>query len=381
MSKLYNEAKVTKRNVLNELKSYEMTLQELRFFSIYLSKIYSGDISTRVVRFPIEDFRRIMGFGKLNLKQLKACTKNLLCKVVDIPNEKGGYRQFQLFKECSVECESDGKWYIYIDAHDKILPYMFDYKKEFFSYRLWNALRLKSTSQFRMYEILKQYESIGRRELTVEELKMLLGIEQTKYTGRTGWSNFKQKVLDECQEALAETTDICYTYERGKSGRGGKWLSIIFYIKNNPDHKDPLSLDEFIEQQSATETLPYNSPDDSEIIDNAEIDYGSDLANLLGNAALNNEFNPKQVRVIQDLVSEKIRGSDQIEKCNYLVKMVHMMNLYNVQEANRFKYLCKMIKNDNSFDMNCNDVNVKKGKYHEEEFDIEKYKEFINVIK
>ena len=60
MAKLYETAVVSKRNVLNELRSNNMTLQELRFFSIYLSKINPQDIDTRVVRFPLDDFQKIM---------------------------------------------------------------------------------------------------------------------------------------------------------------------------------------------------------------------------------------------------------------------------------------------------------------------------------
>ena len=93
---------VVKRNVLNELRTNNMTLQELRFFSIYLSKINPRDKSTRVVRFALSDFQRIMEFGRLNIKQLQASTNSLLAKVVNIPDEKGGYRAFQLFKECYV---------------------------------------------------------------------------------------------------------------------------------------------------------------------------------------------------------------------------------------------------------------------------------------
>ena len=44
-----------------------------------------------------------------------------------------------------------------IDAHDRALPLMFDFKNKYFKYELWNALRLKSPNQVRMYEILKQW--------------------------------------------------------------------------------------------------------------------------------------------------------------------------------------------------------------------------------
>ena len=49
---------------------------------------------------------------------------------------------------------------------------MFDFKDRYFKYELWNALRLKSANQIRMYEILKQYETIGKREIKVDKEKL-----------------------------------------------------------------------------------------------------------------------------------------------------------------------------------------------------------------
>ena len=117
---------IEKQNVLNEIRNNNMTLQEMRFFSIYLSKINARDISTRVVRFPLQDFQKIMDYGRMNIEQLKATTDRLLSKVVSIPNERGGYTSFQLFKECTVDRDKNnyGEWYVEIDAHDKALPLM-----------------------------------------------------------------------------------------------------------------------------------------------------------------------------------------------------------------------------------------------------------------
>lgn len=99
---------------------------------------------------------------------------------------------------------------------------MFDFKDRYFKYELWNALRLKSANQIRMYEILKQYETIGKREIKVDDLRELLGIAPNEYPR---WDRFKDRVIDSCQQALKQFTDICYTYERGKTGTGGKWIT------------------------------------------------------------------------------------------------------------------------------------------------------------
>ena len=235
---------VEKRNVLNEVRKNNMSLQELRFFSIYLSKINARDVSTRTVRFPLKDFQKIMDFGRLNTTQLKATTDSLLSKVVSIPTEHGGYKSFQLFKECTVDKDEFDQWYIEIDAHDRALPLMFDFKDRYFTYELWNALQLKSGNQLRMYELLKQYESVGERKVTLAALKELLGISSEEYPR---WDNFKRRVIDSCQEALRENTDICFDYEPIKSGR--KISGIRFIIKKNKSHVDKLSLDEFIDKQ------------------------------------------------------------------------------------------------------------------------------------
>lgn len=347
MSDIFETAIVEKRNVLNELRANNLTLQELRFFSIYLSKINPYDKNTRIVRFRLSDFQRIMDFKRLNIIQIKSVIDSLLTKLVHVPNDNGGFSTFQLFKECIIDKDSGGEWYVSIDAHDKALPLMFDFKDRYFKYELWNALRLKSANQIRMYEILKQFEYIGWREISVLELRELIGIAPNEYPR---WNNFKTRVLDSCQEALKESTDICFTYERGKTGTGGKWLSVIFHIEKNNDYIDQLTLDEFIDMQPSAQSIEDSIEDDviegqATFFEEEEIEYGSELANFLGRNALDNEFTPEQVRVIQDFVIQAVPASDYLERNNYLIRMVHKMNAQpNIK--NRYAYLCKMLEQD-----------------------------------
>lgn len=376
MPELFEAAIVEKRNVLNELRSNNMTLQELRFFSIYLSKINPWDISTRTVRFPLSDFQRIMGFGRLNIAQLKASTDSLLCKIVHLPTERGGYTSFQLFNECTVDKDDDGEWYVEINAHDKALPLMFEFKNRYFTYELWNALRLRSPNQVRMYEILKQYEKIGSREVTVQELRELLGIGANEYSGRTGWSDFKKKVLDSCQQALKETTDICYTYERGKAGKGGKWLTVVFWIRKNEDYIDQLTLSEFISMQPEPE--PFSAPDDQaqqlegqltfdiqpEHISEADAadvtaKYSSEqLADLA--EACGYEFSDEEMQLIYNILlriripKDPETGSLSWGRIFYLQEKYAALNAAASKKSktgvnsirNRFKYFLRMLEED-----------------------------------
>ena len=269
---IFKTALVEKRNVLNEIRKNNMTLQELRFFSIYLARINHMDISSRAVRFPLVDFQKIMDFGRLNIEQLRNSTDSLLKKIVHVPTERGGYKAFQIFKECTVDQDEEAnEWYVEIDAHDKALPLMFDFKDRYFKYELWNVLGLESKNQFRMYELLKQYENIGEREISIEKLKDWLGIQPDEYNGSNGFAHFRVRVLEACQRALKEKTDIYYEFKKGKGGRGGKWLTIIFTIHKNKDYKSPVNLEAFTKicpelkgnlakKETPSEKSKYNTP-------------------------------------------------------------------------------------------------------------------------
>jgi|GEM_PF-5211938 len=240
---------IAKSNRLNQLRPNELKLQELRFFNIYLAKINPTDINSRLVRFSVADFRAVMELGRVKIEHLEKTTENLLRKVVTIPNEhNAGYSQFQLFKRCRVNQDESGDWFVEFDAHDDALPLMFDLKSHYFRYELWNTLSLKSNNQLRMYEILKQYEKLGEKIVNIEELREVIGIDKKEYPR---YNSFKQRVLDPCQKALSEKTDIIFTYEPyGRKGAGGKVLALKFTITKNEDYQSPINLEKYIDLHS-----------------------------------------------------------------------------------------------------------------------------------
>lgn len=332
---------VEKRNVLNEIRSNNMTLQELRFFSIYLAKINARDVSTRVVRFSRTDFMKIMEIGFMKVNYLKDITTSLLCKIVNISLETGGYKAFQLFKVCTVDVDESGEWYVEIDAHDEALPLMFEFKEKYFTYELWNALRLKSSNQLRMYEILKQYEKLGERIISIGELKELLGLNKSDYPR---YDNFRTKVLDVCKEALEASTDIKFTYEpAGKRGKGGKVYNLKFSIFHNENYVDQLSLDDFIDMQ--------DSVNDENIED---IVFTNEKLSFLAEAC-NKEFSETEMQVLYNYIIEinpynlsKNHYEYEIKLYDYLKRQYDELNLRaeRTEIKNRFKYFKKILETE-----------------------------------
>jgi hypothetical protein len=245
---------IEKRNVLNEMRSSHLTLQESRFLCIYLAKINPRNPeATRRVRFPLKDFAQIMDItGSFTSTYIKNVTDSLLQKIVSVPDSKGGFTSFQLFKRCRVTRENveTDEWFVEIDAHDEALPLMFDIQDRYMTYELWNVLILKSVNQIRMYEILKQYEKIGERTLKLETLKELIGIKKTEYKQ---FQDFKTKVINVCQQALKEHTDIKFEWEVSKRGQRGKILELKFFIYKNDEYQDISNLDFYLKNYAYQE--------------------------------------------------------------------------------------------------------------------------------
>lgn len=338
--KLKKGNKVEKRNDLNEIRTKHMTMQQLRFFAIYLSRINARDESTRRVRFPLADFQKIMGLGRLNIANLKAATDGLLCQIVHLPNKNGGYKSFQLFKECTVDKDPDGEWFVEIDAHDKALPMFFDFKEKYFTYDVGNVLRLGSSNQMRMYEILKQRQTLRQPVIIqLQELRELLGLDDDKYTR---YQDFRVRILDKAQKELAEQTDIKFTYEPVKKGR--KIAALAFNVQRNDLKFPQMCIEEYI----AALPDPEETEDEAPEFD-ADTTGGGDLYA----DALPDSLSAAEVEALRALAVEHVDAGGgladaELKVFDYLSEKTRLMYAQKkaVKPENYFAWLRKAVAED-----------------------------------
>lgn len=338
---------VEKSNLLVELKGANMTLQELRFFCIYLSKINARDVSTRCVRFLLSDFQNIMGLGKLNINYLKKVTNNLLRKIVNVPNLDGGYTGFPIFGGVKVFKDELEQWIVEIDASDYALPYLFDISSGgYVSYRLYNVLSLKSAYQIRLYELLKKYEKIGVFEVSISDLREYLSIDIDQYSR---FENFKIRVLNDCKVALGDNTDISFDYECGRRGSRGKWLTIVFHIYSN--NKEIKKVEEVPE--------PEHKP--------------------VVTGSLRQDVSDADINVLCDMLSAKVSNNSNSNSKELLIKQLEIIYGQALIKSkdpikNPVAYLSSCISN-----MSPDDIpSVSDGKKKKSNFNIDMYKQFVN---
>ena len=374
---------IEKSSFLVEIKLNNMSLQEMRFLCIYLSKINARDDSTRRVRFPLSDFQKIMNIGRMNIKHFKKAVNGLLCKVVHMPTNNGGLSSFQLFKKVNLFKDDSDNWYVEIDAHDDALPLFFNLKGNYLKYELWNVLNLKSVNQVRIYELLKRYEKLGTYEMKMSDLREYLGIRPDQYNQLC---RFKERILDSCQKALAENTDICYTYEHGKTGRGGKWLTIVFHISKNDKHSDPMELQDFIDNQP--QPKPESVPDAPS--QPPELPQGQSERQPYLSGEFEKDLEPDDIKALCDILANKVPASERKpERLRTLLKSLYSEMILKSKEPVKkpVSYLLRMINNTDSEELeklSSTSYSQKKGGqygsrvHYDKDFDVDKYKIFIN---
>ena len=109
----------------------------------------------------------------------------------------------------------------------KLKRYLVQLKSFYTQYQMINLIHMENCYSESIYELLKQYERIGRRTIEIVDLRKMLGLEK-KYPL---YSNLRVKVLEPAIEEVNKFSDINITYEEKKQGR--KVEALNFSIKSD----------------------------------------------------------------------------------------------------------------------------------------------------
>lgn len=109
-----------------------------------------------------------------------------------------------------------------------ILPFISNLSREFTKYALSDIAGLSSSYAIRIYELLVQYRSLGKRQLAIDDMRTMLALGK-KYPL---FADFKKRVIDTAVEQINEHSPINVEYEQKKTGR--KVTHILFTFKEKP---------------------------------------------------------------------------------------------------------------------------------------------------
>ena len=199
------ELVVTKANKLVEA-SYRLNVSEQRVLALLVAQIAPDDEEFKPYSFKVTDLEALIGTNNNKAyREVKELTMGLIKKGLQIQEPN---RLVQV-SWLSSAVYYDGTGTVELKFAPELKPYLLKLQERFTSYKLGNIVKLRSRYSVRLYELLKQYETLGKRSFDLAELRRVLGL----IDGELGrWVDFKRFVLEVARRELPKKTDLGFSY-------------------------------------------------------------------------------------------------------------------------------------------------------------------------
>jgi plasmid replication initiation protein len=231
---------IKKSNQLIEAR-YRFDTWETRMFLSLLSCIRKEDVDFHTYRIWYSDVINIFNIkSHQSYDLLRGGVKNLMRKTLHVNYQEGGFtreREYHIVRSSDYLKEGQSgegiqsQEYIDVTIEPEMKPLLLQLQKNFTAYDLSHVSKLSAQS-VRIYELLKQYESLEERVLDIDYMKRILEFEK-EYPE---FSNFHQWVIKPAVKEINKYTDISIShYEKVKDGR--KVTALHFFFKRKTDTK------------------------------------------------------------------------------------------------------------------------------------------------
>lgn len=210
--------------------SYTLSTLEQRLVLSAIAQVPKGEEITDAVLYPItlEDVVKLGGDAKIFNRDLKEALNRLYDRSIVLRDmdESTSFRWIQQKRETK-----GGEFSIRFSA--PILPFLSNLKTEFTKYLESDIVGMSSPYAIRFYELMMQYRSIGKREISLEDLRWMFQL-QDKYPV---WADLKRWVIDQATKEINQYSPYKLTVESKKTGR--KITSIVLKFQDKKALKAP----------------------------------------------------------------------------------------------------------------------------------------------
>lgn len=206
---------VTKANAIVEA-SYRLTLQEQRLVLFCVAQVDSRRPLEEQRTYTVEamPFRETFGLSPEKVyEELKDAALRLFERKVTISDAQTG--QETLLRWVSMIRYQSRRGRVVLNFAPEMLPFISALKDRFTSYPLESIARLSSTFAIRLFEVLAQYANLGRRQVSVEQLRRWLDCVDSY----PRFSEFERWVIAPAVAQLNERTELRVRYDKAKCGR------------------------------------------------------------------------------------------------------------------------------------------------------------------
>ena len=231
--------------------SYKLNVAEQKIVLTLATAIKPKDEDFKEYTFAIKDFMELLGVTNQNkYDEVKQTTLGLVEKAFQW---REGNIVTQVAWLAGVRYY-EGEGIVTLQFSPWLKPFLLQIKSHFTQYKLDDVVQFKSNYSVRIYELLKQYQTIRQRILTIEQLRSMLFIED-EYPR---YNDFKRNIILIAQREMGAKSDIIFEFEEIKQGR--KVVAIKFTIKKNPNKITIEEMDLFKQSEFIAPPLLNDSP-------------------------------------------------------------------------------------------------------------------------
>ena len=215
---------------------YELSTSEQRLILSAIEQIPKGETIESNVIYEVSADSLIRLFGvhpKTAYRDLKEAASKLYDRSIIIKTKENTLKvrwlqMLQVQNPYFEDVISDTHWKsVLIVFSQPVIPFLSDLKANFTKYFASDLKGVSSAYTIRFYELIKQYESIGKREISIKDLRFMLCLED-KYPL---FADLKRWVIDTSINELNKKTPMQVSYELRKTGRRYTHIMLKFTDK------------------------------------------------------------------------------------------------------------------------------------------------------
>jgi plasmid replication initiation protein len=324
---------------------YTFTLWQKRVFTYMISQINMEDTDFLLQRMYVKE---LMDFFKVKNKDdynvIQRIPEQLYEMSMKMPytSEKGHkrWREIRILSQFTrPEDKEPDNAYVEMKFNDDLKPHLLELKRLFSQYDIRNIIHLRSVYSFKLYELIKSNEYLGKWEISLTDLKEMLDVED-KYKH---YGSFKLKILNQAQKDLTECCDVTFTYDEKAIRKRVERL--IFYIKKNQPTKNTKKKTEetTLAEEGGGEATPSV---DTDIFDQLFSTYYLQLKEYgISASTLTLWLNTYAVAHIEACVKDfldkaakgKLRITEKTQQGGYLRRLIEQADFSTKQENEKVK--------------------------------------------
>ena len=316
------DARIRQANALAK-SGQELDLNEKRLLLIAMARIKSSD--TELLTHDIRMSELEAHLGTNPYARAERAARGLLRRLVFVPSENGGFREFQWTTVAEYVPASHspyGESYVRIRLNEELAPLLLELKERYNTIPLLELLPMESFNGQRLYEILWHDSHGGKKPVItydLQDLKFSLGMRTLEQKGNKkvwvekyrDWRDFR-KMLYRAQDDVQEHGRLRFSFEPLRQGRAIKQVRFSITLTMDPTQALTVSTPTEVTERTLT-------PEELQIADQlAKLGYLQDTQAVL------RTYGPKVVaKAVQLGQNAQARAANTTKPISNLPGFIH----------------------------------------------------------